>query len=113
MRRRNPIKIREVDDATARSEILAVLDTALQAQYADEIADKLRIDTMQAIRICDELMDEGLVGVHDELVLMDLAQEIYPEIAAKAKNYGIDVREVAISDFCKARSLRPMGVSGT
>jgi len=50
---------------------------------------------------------------YDELVLMDLAQEIYPEIAAKAKNYGIDVREVAISDFCKARTLRLMGVSGT
>jgi len=50
---------------------------------------------------------------YDELVMMDLAQEIYPEIAAKALNYGIDVREVAISDFCKARSLRLMGVSGT
>jgi len=50
---------------------------------------------------------------YDELVQLELAKEIYPEIATKALDYGIDVREVAISDFCKARSLRLMGVSGT
>ena len=68
MNRRKPLKIRKVDDSTARSEILGVFDRARKSKYPDEIADKLRLPVTQVVKICDDLTSENKIGTPLQLI---------------------------------------------
>jgi len=52
----------EVDDSIAREAVLRVFNAASDPLYADQIARRLNLPIMQVIRVCDALMEDGLVG---------------------------------------------------
>jgi hypothetical protein len=60
---REAISLREIPDDTARAEILTEFQQAGdQPLYYDDISEKLRIPIDQVARLCETLIDEGVLG---------------------------------------------------
>lgn len=54
----------------------------------------------------------GLVSsnTYDDLVSFDVAQEIANDVRDSALRFGINIEEVGISDFCRCKAYRILGV---
>jgi len=60
---RQAIEMRQIDDDVARNEIVAAFHRAGdEPLYYDDLSEKLCIPIEQASRICEALIDEGVIG---------------------------------------------------
>ena len=61
------IVLREITVEEARSEIIDLFATGETLYYSD-ISERLRIDLEMVVDICQELQQEGAIGVDDDAV---------------------------------------------
>ena len=60
---RGAISLREITDDVARAEVLVAFKQAGdEPLYYDDISERLRIPIDQVARVCEALIDEGLLG---------------------------------------------------
>ena len=61
------IEIREVGKEEAKAEIMALFDASKGPLYYSEIMEQLGIELELVVEICQELIDEGVIGLdaHD------------------------------------------------